>query len=333
MFSRDKIITQRNYIVEGLIAEGTCNTIISKSGVGKTFFAFDLAVCLVLGKSFLGLKTKQCSVLVVDQDQPTDDSYIRLSQFLNYHKVTEHENLTVSFNENNLQLADGTLLYEINLINPDVVIIDSISSVSEGLDLNNPSHSLKFKSLHKNCLNKNITVIFLHHISEKIGFTYNDFLTADAGSLSMYSSVFVQAIDGFFVLYNPHKGKDLSQLCVRSIMKRYKIEHKLFETSMEQTDHSLHFTKLVDKDIEDERPLSKEEKIILNILGDKSNTINKIYEEAGGRIGRDKTYEWVEGLKVKGMVDVKNAGQQKNQYFLTSLGEETIKELKEKGED
>lgn len=327
-FSRTNI-TSRTYLISGLLARGTNNTLISQSGVGKTYLSFDMAVAVALGKPFLGLKTVKSRVFVVDQDQPADDSNMRMSQFLNYHKVDESENLITSFNQDELQLRDGSLLKATNEVNPDLLIVDSLSTVSAGLNLNDPTDSQKFKNFHRSCTNKSITILFLHHVSDKKVIGYNDFLTCDAGSLSMYSSVFTQAIDGYFICYNPNKGKDLSSLLVRPVMKRYKINCKTFETSMEQTDSTLHFAQLKEMAEEEGIEMTKEEKIIMGLFEDNpAITIKQMYERAEGRIGFNKTYSIAEILLGKGYLDCRNIGRQKNIYRMTDEGRRALEQLK-----
>ena len=56
------------FIVEGLINEGTVSVFYGKSGCGKTYSILHLAACVALGKPWLGHRTKQGSVLVIDED-------------------------------------------------------------------------------------------------------------------------------------------------------------------------------------------------------------------------------------------------------------------------
>lgn len=334
-YSKSSIVSRR-YLVDKLLARGTNNTLISQSGVGKTYFAFDLAVAVALGKPFLGLKTTKGKVLLVDQDQPSDDSNLRISHFLNYHKIEDSDNLITSFNQDNLQLKDGSLLREVNKVQPDLLIVDSLSTVSEGLNLNDPSDSQKFKNFHRNCTNKDtITIVFIHHVSEKKVITYNDFLTCDTGSMSMYSSVFVQTIDGYFLCYNPNKGKDLSRFLVRPVMKRYKIGYRTFETSMEQTDSTLHFTDLKELSKEEEGiVMTKEEKIIMGLFEDKEAIgVKEMYEQSLGRVGFHKTYAVAELLLDKGYLTCRNIGKEKNRYMLTEDGKAALKKLGEESEE
>jgi len=56
------------YIVEGLINEGTVSVFYGKSGCGKTYSILHLATCVALGIPWLGHKTNQVPVLIIDED-------------------------------------------------------------------------------------------------------------------------------------------------------------------------------------------------------------------------------------------------------------------------
>ena len=56
------------YVVEKLIAEGSVNVWFGQWGAKKTWAAIDLAVCVASGKQWLGMATKPCNVLIVDEE-------------------------------------------------------------------------------------------------------------------------------------------------------------------------------------------------------------------------------------------------------------------------
>ena len=56
------------YIAEGLINEGTVSVFYGKSGCGKTYSILHLATCVALGIPWLGHKTNQSPVLIIDED-------------------------------------------------------------------------------------------------------------------------------------------------------------------------------------------------------------------------------------------------------------------------
>jgi hypothetical protein len=55
-------------IVEGVITENSVNILVGDSGLGKTPFVVQLAVCIALGVDFLGQKTVQKKVMMVDYE-------------------------------------------------------------------------------------------------------------------------------------------------------------------------------------------------------------------------------------------------------------------------
>jgi KaiC/GvpD/RAD55 family RecA-like ATPase len=58
------------WIVDGMIPEGSVNLISAESGTGKTWFAYAMAGAVARGEPFLGLTVKQMPVLYIDGENP-----------------------------------------------------------------------------------------------------------------------------------------------------------------------------------------------------------------------------------------------------------------------
>ncbi len=72
------------WIVEGLIRQGNLMVIYGKSGTKKSFSALDLAMHVAAGKPWLGrYETKQCNVLIIDEESGDDRLCQRLVEVAN----------------------------------------------------------------------------------------------------------------------------------------------------------------------------------------------------------------------------------------------------------
>ena len=62
-------LTPPDMLLDPIISEKSLSMIYAKRGVGKTYFALNIAIALATGTSFLSYKTKQASpVLYVDEE-------------------------------------------------------------------------------------------------------------------------------------------------------------------------------------------------------------------------------------------------------------------------
>jgi archaellum biogenesis ATPase FlaH len=328
-FSRSDTVEKGKYLVDGLIKKGSYNLVLAKSGTGKSFFCFNLAVCIALGKPFLGVNTEKSKVLIIDEDQPVETSNTMLAQMLNYYEVVDTPNIITAFKEG-LLLNDGSIAKAINEVNPDVVIIDSLLTVSANLNTASPDDATFFSNLPKSCNNKDITIIVIHHISIHKELDLASLATVDAGSLSMCSTVFINAVDGFFVLYNPGANRNIKKLYVRCCIKRYPVNYGIFETGMNKEDNIIYFNDLVELNSDNQPELTEREQIFMGLFmnsdGMQRNGIQvkEVYDLTGGRIPHNKDYDTAESLKTKGYIHCENikenAKYKRNCYYITELG-------------
>lgn len=244
------------WCVDELIASNTLNFFVSKAGVGKSFLAEYLAVCIVYGHDFLGMKTEPSNVLLIDQDTPKDVLYRRLRRFAEYMKKRELKQKRQLFTQsmNGYSLSDGSLKRRIlDADNVSVVIIDSLNSVSGTLDVNKTQDMSVISELKNAVVKEGKTLLIIHHISEHVNMTADEIMTtSDTNKLTMGNSIINQQADTLFYLTGKSHSS-LSELYVRPVAKRVALETKPFIAFLIEKGDRLHFRF---KGLYEERPQS-----------------------------------------------------------------------------
>jgi len=230
--------------VDRLIESGSQNTLVSKAGVGKSFFVEYMAVCMVYGHDFLDMKVEPCNVQLIDQDTPESVLNKRLLKFGSYMKAERYEkkrSLYVSSMEG-YSLSDGSLIKAIEKRdNTSMVIIDSLNSVCGTLDVNNTRDMSVLSKLKKAVVGYGKTLIIVHHISEHADVTFDEIMTtSDPNRLTMGNSVINQQADCLFYLTSKDKS-NLSRLFVRPVPKRVTLGTKPFIAKLVEKGDTAHF--------------------------------------------------------------------------------------------
>jgi hypothetical protein len=117
-------------IVERLLVAGSLTLLASPRGLGKTHIAVSIAVALATGGMFLGQNLRPLRVLYIDRDNPPRELRRRMRA---WHAEPAGANLRILTRLNAPPLTDRVWL-TFPFADYDVVIIDSVSSSTEGVD-------------------------------------------------------------------------------------------------------------------------------------------------------------------------------------------------------
>lgn len=223
-------IPETKWLVKDLIPLGQLVISVAQSGSGKSFYGEALATSIVYNKLFLGHATHDGDVLIIDQDTPTETLNYRLKRFGAEYGGNPKHKLFVS-SMKNLSLTDGTLINTIK-DHPSVVfvLIDSLHSIFGNLNPDSTKDMNKLAEFKQVCVHPNITVMFNHHISEKVTLTADEFMTCEPRKLPMGSSTINQQADTYYILATPDTNGTLTSLYVRPVAKRVSIPSKTFIT-------------------------------------------------------------------------------------------------------
>jgi hypothetical protein len=189
----------------------------------NSFFAEAIAVCVAHDHLFLGAEVIAGDVVIIDQDTPLKTLQRRLAA-MSKAMVCEQKHEIFIHSMEGLSLRD-TLLHVIKEYPTAVLIlIDSLNSVSAGLDSNSTNDMSRLSTLKKEYLRPNRTIMITHHISQHAEITPEDLMTGDPAGLAMGSSVLIQQADSYYIIGSPgNKNGKMSTLCVRPVAKRQPI--------------------------------------------------------------------------------------------------------------
>lgn len=178
-----------SWTIENLITAGSVNLFEGNPGSKKTWAFLDLAVCVSIGKDWLGRKTTQGTVLIVDEESGNTRLRRRISQVMRGHLLhqdsiipplhwTSLDGLNIGYEDDVEQLKK--LIREIDA---KLVIIDTLVNVMPGLDENSARDTQPiFKALRILADTLGTTFIVIHHLN-KMGGTRGS--TAIPGALDL----------------------------------------------------------------------------------------------------------------------------------------------------
>ena len=150
------------YLVEGLFIEGSINIIAAPSNAGKTLIATELYLALGTGGTFFGRKVKQSTVVYFDLELQHSLYFLRLRKQYksDLPDTMYYEESRIDVMDDNILNACADAIIEAGI---QVMIVDSYSQWTVGLEENsNSHHAIVLQQLIK-LQNRGLTLIFLNH--------------------------------------------------------------------------------------------------------------------------------------------------------------------------
>lgn len=166
-----------DWIVKQLFSTGTVSLIVGNPGSKKTYSMIDLAVCVGLGKSWLGFETIQGSVLLIDEESGKRRFDRRLGDVMRGHSADAQipiQYITLArFNfcsPGNLQSRDlGELEQAIEKTGAKYIVIDALADVMPGADENSVKDVQPVLMGLRRVADKTNTAITMIHHSNRSG--------------------------------------------------------------------------------------------------------------------------------------------------------------------
>lgn len=172
----DLSIPPRETIVEPFILERSLNMIVAKRGLGKTWFALQLACDIARGRKFFSWEVPSPRrVLYVDGEMPIADLQNRLSLILGGEapknlEILPSETLYLEgepliINKQIHQKRFEVLLDKLDDVGraPELLVFDNLSSLTSGMDENSNSDLDEFLQWLLKLRHRGLAVILVHH--------------------------------------------------------------------------------------------------------------------------------------------------------------------------
>jgi len=213
-----------------------------------------------------------------------------------------------------------------------LVVIDSLTGVSGGVELCKGSDAMILAKLKTSCLRPDLTIIFTHHITEKKELPVDILMMCDPHALTMYSSVINQQMDGYYIAGSPDTDGVLKKLCIRPISKRVAIKMKSFETDLVETEETLNFAGWREYDIKAAGLLREIELDIAYLFKNKPGaklTVREIDVAMGGMHGINTLREALLLMRKKELIKIEKDTHNLFKFSLKNGKNKNLEELDE----
>jgi len=301
VFDFETQVEETKWLVEPIIPLGHLGIILAQAGVGKSLFAENLAVHIVFEVPFCGFNTLFGDVLIIDQDTPTNTLTQRLKKFGKaLGKEPKHQLFVETMK--NYSLSEGTV---VTLIQDHptacVVIIDSLHSVLGRFNPNSTTDMNYLAKLKSQCLSSGRSILFNHHISEKLPYTVAQLMTDNSHAMSMGNSAIIQQADSYYIVGASAENGLTNRLYIRPIAKRVSIRTTPLILQVVQPS-------------EDSEQLVFEGDYVLNLNDAEldcltlfkefpsDRTVKNVYEDMGQKHGLTAVRNSLDSLQQKGML-------------------------------
>ncbi|PSB41658.1 hypothetical protein C7B80_30015 [Cyanosarcina cf. burmensis CCALA 770] len=150
-----------DWIFPGLLPRGETALLVGAPKVGKTIFAYGAAFAVATGDEFLGEKTPQGRVLVVQTDESINSLSWKFQRMGFTNDLNDSVKVVTNFTVTNLDLMERW----ITDFKPDLVIIDSLARINLGRDVNenDPKFAESIYEIRELLQKHNAACLLLHH--------------------------------------------------------------------------------------------------------------------------------------------------------------------------
>jgi hypothetical protein len=269
--TRDDVKRERppiSWIVENMVVSDSLSMITGDAGSGKTWASLDMAVSIARGEEWIGLKTIQGPVLIIDEESGDHRLSTRLKKILEGHNDSDENPTEIYYSSMcGADIKSDKDLLEIEKFilekNIKFCVIDALMDVVLGADENSVMEMMPaFSSLRK--LSERVSAAFwvIHH-NDKAGKGYRG------------SSAIKGAVDSMMEII---KTPESDSFKLKSIKIRDG-EPITIHAKMMFSDFSFNITK--DEEVISKSAITKTEKLVLQYLIDNGNSLKTDIENYG----------------------------------------------------
>jgi hypothetical protein len=161
------------WIVGEMISAGSVSMFYGEPGSKKTYALLSMAICVAMGKPWLGQDVKPCKVLIVDEESGERRLALRLGLAL--RGEFGDENTPIEFvSLAGFKLDDKEDRKELQLLieatGAGLVIIDALADVMDGDENSKQDTQPVFTALRKLAEATNAAIIIIHHSNKAGGY-------------------------------------------------------------------------------------------------------------------------------------------------------------------
>ena len=174
----DALVPQaaRAWVVERLFGPGSVNIVYGDGGSGKTYAMLDLAVCVAMGKPWLGLAVGAGAVHYVDEEAGPAGFKPRLRDCLQGHgAASDMRNLTYT-SRGGVNICNAADMQELEVLisetGAQLVFIDTWIAAADGIENENdaPRVQTVFRRLRSMAASTGAAIVILDHTNKGNGY-------------------------------------------------------------------------------------------------------------------------------------------------------------------
>jgi len=299
-FDFSTVVEEATWLVENIIPMGHLCVNLAQAGVGKSLLAESLAVHVVCGVPFAGFPTIEGDVLLVDQDTPQNTLNKRLVQTFSALGVSKKHELIVE-SMHGYYMHDNTLLTLMrDYSGVRLIIVDSMHSVCGRLNPNYTSDMSYLAKIKEFCLNGQNTIIFNHHISQKMVLTVDDLMLGETSHLAMGNSAIIQQADTYYIIGAEAEEGKTTRIYIRPVSKRISIPTKPIILHVFPTEfgEKMEYEGLYEPELE----LAEQDVLMLFREQTRERTVRETYDDMGHKHGEKQIRSGLASLECKGLL-------------------------------
>lgn len=147
------------YIVAPCVAAASVNLFVGDSGLGKSPFAYQMALAVATGRPFAGLETKRGPVVYVDLENGESSVWEILASLMEFEGIKSPPSNLFIFSSAAAQLESA-----LAQVKPVLVVVDSLRAMWPDAETENEGTAELLSKLHKWGAKYGCAFLLIHHI-------------------------------------------------------------------------------------------------------------------------------------------------------------------------
>lgn len=155
-----------NHLIEGLLPERALGLVVGNSGIGKSPYLYQAALCVAAGMPFLGHPVRQGRVLYLDFENGLGEVDEIINSLLDHLSLAQApDNLRLwNLSDSPPNWEQSCLAEMVHDVQPALVIVDSITALFPDIEDKNSNATKHYQSLRKIIRENSCSMFGVHHL-------------------------------------------------------------------------------------------------------------------------------------------------------------------------
>jgi hypothetical protein len=154
------------YLIDGLLRQQSITMTFGDTGLGKSPFQYQAALCVASGRDFLGRAVKKTRVLYMDCENSQSHVYALVTQLMSFLEIKEEDADIAYWNLNDCD-ADPDFEQIVTESGAGLVIVDPVSAIWPRFETDAPTATETYKSMRALMQKTGTTINGIHHLRKQ----------------------------------------------------------------------------------------------------------------------------------------------------------------------